>query len=411
MHCARSACDMLQKSFPITLLTEFRALPDDERSSLLALLLLSGSAAAAVVLAAWAGPLTAWGLAAALVGLGLVLCRRALAGTAARRQVVGQFLHSHQALGASLAPVWSRQIGMSRTQMESAITDLSTRFGNIVEQLERTLSAQRHGVQGTGVRDTFELSERRLGEVVGALETALASKATLTARIAELGGLVQELETMASQVGQVAAQTNLLAVNAAIEAAHAGHAGRGFAILAQEVRKLSSSSGETGRAIAAVVQRVARSILETQQAASLSDGDDRTATDTSRTAIAAVLDDLRAVTDALSQSAEQFQSDSTAIHGEVVEALVQLQFQDRVNQILSHVQQSIDQLPETLSQHEQRCATTGELLPVSAGEMLAALESSYAMSEERTPAPAQTPRGQPAAAPVTRPAESEITFF
>lgn len=327
------------------------------------------------------------------------------------QQRLQSYVDSHRDFSATLAPVWSRQIDMSRGQMAEAVTELSVRFGGIVEKLGQTLTLTESSLQpAAGGTAVFELCEQRLVRLVDSIEEAMQGKAALAAQIGELTALVTELRGMANQVAQIAAQTNLLAINAAIEAAHAGETGRGFAVLAQEVRKLSALSGETGSRIAATVSRVTDSIAATQQASEASRRNDQAAAQDSRTAITAVIGELRGLTEAMADSTRQLQHESAGIHGEVSEALVQLQFQDRVNQILAHVQQSIERLPEQMSGASEDYESRGRLEPVSATDMLEELERSYAMAEERgraTPAPG----GSASKAQAARPADSEITFF
>lgn len=293
------------------------------------------------------------------------------------------YLASRRRFSLQLAGVWTSQIDASRNQMETAIVSLTERFSGIVARLEQALAASgaMHGQDRGSVADVFANSEQELRALLDILADAAASKQEMLTKIVSLQQITEQLQKMAADVASIAWQTNLLALNAAIEAARAGEAGRGFAVVANEVRSLSNRSADAGKHIAAQVSQISAAIDATCQAAGASMQAEAHAVQASEQKIGGVLSSLREVTGALDQSSSLLRRESHGIQSEVAEALVQLQFQDRVSQILSHVQQNIARLPVYLDQHG--CADDGMPLPVDPQDLLAELESTYAMAEER----------------------------
>lgn len=351
----------------------------------------------------------AWG-AAVTVGLaaaGLAFDRRRSALERQRFEDTTRYLADTERLGAQLMPVWSGHIETARGQMETAIGELTQRFAGIVDRLDQTMKASAIGGSDAGdqhgVVQVVETSSRELNGVLDSLRAAMASNGALHEEVQSLGRFVEELQQMAAEVASIASQTNLLAINAAIEAAHAGESGRGFSVLAQEVRKLSAMSGETGRRMAEKVTLVSTAIAAARSTAEQSAAREAQSLTACESSIGSVLDGFQGVTGALVASTDTMKQESLGIQAEICEALVQLQFQDRVSQVMAHVRHNIEQVPPQFTHSRERHARDGSLQAPDAGALLAELEKTYAMAEERS-----THGGGAAAG---APANEEITFF
>ena len=371
---------------------------------------LAAAGGAGTIVAGW----TAWGWYtvswAALLVAGAAWCAfgPAVGGQApGGDSMIGRYLHGRDAFGAAVLPVWSRHMENSRTQMEDAVADLATRFSSIVDKLDHALhvSSLEGNQGGQSMTAVFSHSASQLASVVASMKSAMQSKQAMLGQIRDLERFTRELRDMAEGVASIAAQTNLLALNAAIEAARAGPAGAGFAVVAQEVRHLSSRSAETGRNIAQRVGQISSAILAASQAAEASSDAEDQSMQSAEGMIDSVLADFRTMTDALVQSSDLLKQESIAIQGEVGEALVQLQFQDRVSQVMSHVRENLALMPTVLEENRRHFEATGELLAPDPAPLLDALKSTYAMAEEHA-----VHSGSRHVAPKATDAD-EITFF
>lgn len=194
------------------------------------------------------------------------------------------------ARSASQVDATAKGIGSSMTSMSNNMTEYRTNSHEILKVVNGLADAadsilMLSGEAGQSASSADELVHQGYAHVIAteqAISALDAASIKISANASSLEASAKEVESAITDIRAIAEQTNLLALNAAIEAARAGEQGRGFAVVADEVRKLSEQAAQATKRIDDVLRQVGEDVASTVSLSNENAGAVRTGLDASK---------------------------------------------------------------------------------------------------------------------------------
>ena len=268
-------------------------------------------------------------------------------------------LRDAAAEGAALCQTSVADIDRVKQLLREAIDNLIASFGAINEHIRAQhdlalsiVEGMRGGAEGSGqvrfadfVLDTSRTLEVFVDNTVNTSKLAMGLVETMEAINRESDAMLRIL----GEIEAIAKQTNLLALNAAIEAARAGEAGRGFAVVADEVRALSQRTDQFSQQIRSRMDAVHAALGEANESIHAVATMDMSHALQSKHRVQETMQRIERLNAAMSDAAQRINQHADAVGSQVNRAVTALQFQDMTSQLLEHGRTRITAVQEAMT--------------------------------------------------------------
>jgi len=243
------------------------------------------------------------------------------------------------------------ELGQLKTVIADAVVTMSGSFNGLhtltseqsglVHSLMNNLGEASENEEGLNFSKFARETDKVLGLFIDHILDISKQSMEMVGVITDLGEHMAKVEKLLTDVQGIADQTNLLALNAAIEAARAGEAGRGFAVVADEVRNLSRNSDKFSEEIRVVVNASKKNINLAHEMIEKMASKDMNVAITSKANINTMMTDIAKMNDAIETKIVEVSGLTDQIEASVGDAVRGLQFEDMARQMVEFLDLNI----------------------------------------------------------------------
>lgn len=283
-----------------------------------------------------------------------------------------------------MLPVYSRQLRDAVEAIEAGTQSVCSNFQEMASLAHSSanVGALLVDADGSGnVNNVIQNCRMTMMQLVDRLDQSGRLYAEAISQMELVDSCVQRVFETLKQLDQSSFASRLVALNAKIEAVHLGQLGSGFEVVADQISAQAHRSSELTASVAVILtdltQTMQNATAELRQLATT----DKEAADLSRADAEKVLENLQHASSQMQDTVAETRRMSETLYSEISNAVISMQFQDRVSQRIGHVIDSLDAMNQALSSFD----SVGEDVGVEGRkrEIEQTIAASYTMDSER----------------------------